>query len=146
VIEGPPLWLPPEDIDQVVLGYSETIGQAEWTQDWQCTPAGPYKIAAVEHATLGMLLSDTAVTAEALDTTETGVDINAGAGPDWVYEADFDVLIGGERMTVTAVAAMAGTFPARTTTLTVTRSVNGIVKSHATGAAVSFFHRAHIGL
>jgi hypothetical protein len=93
-----------------------------------------------------MLLSDSAVTAEALDTTETGVDINAGAGPDWVYEADFDIVFGGEKVTVTAVSAMAGTFPNRTCTLTVTRSVNGIVKSHATGAPVSFFHRAHIGL
>jgi hypothetical protein len=146
VIEGPPLWLPPEDIDQVVLGYSETIGQAEWTQDWQCTPAGPYKISAVENATLGMLLSDTATVSESLTTTETDVSINCGAGPEWVHEADFDILVGGERMTVTAVGAAVGTFPARAQALTVTRSVDGIVKAHAFGAAVSFFHRAHIGL
>jgi hypothetical protein len=74
------------------------------------------------------------------------VDISAGAGPDWSHEADFPIEIGGEVMTVTAVAAMAGTFPARTTTLTVTRSVNGIVKSHASGAPVEFHRRAHIGL
>jgi hypothetical protein len=145
VIEGPPLWLPPEDIDQVVLGYSETIGMAEWTQDWQCTPAGPYKIATVENVTLGMLLSDTAI-CDTLTSTTTTVFVIFGAGGDWVHEADYDIVIGGERMTVTAVGTISGTFPNRQANLTVVRSVNSIVKSHSINSPVKFFHKPHIGL
>jgi hypothetical protein len=39
-------------------------------------------------------------------------------------------------MTVTAVAAAAGSYPSRTQALTVTRSVNGAVLAHAAGVAV----------
>jgi hypothetical protein len=145
-IDGLPAWVPPDLVQQHALGFAETLGSFGWDITVNGAPCSPYHIAEVEHADYGMLLSDSAVTAEALDTTETGVDINAGAGPDWVYEADFDVMIGGERMTVTAVAAMAGTFPNRTTTLTVTRSVNSIAKAHATGAGVEFFHKSFVGL
>jgi hypothetical protein len=145
-IDNLPAWLPPDLVQQHTLGFVETLTQFGWDITVAGAPASPYRIGEVEHADLGMLLSDSAVTAEALDSTETGVDINAGAGPDWVHEADFDVIIGGERMTVTAVSAMAGTFPTRTCTLTVTRSVDGIVKSHATAAPITFLFPSFIGL
>jgi hypothetical protein len=146
VIQNTPLWISAEDVYQLMLGLTESIHTDEWLIDAHTTPALPFAVPTVEDDEGYQILgSDSAVTAEALDTTETGVDINCGAGPDWVYETDFDIVIGGERMTVTAVAAMAGTFPNRTTTLTVTRSVNGIVKSHATAAAVEFFRKAYVG-
>jgi hypothetical protein len=146
VIRNTPLWISAEDVSQLVLGLTESIHTDEWLIDAHTTPALPFAVPTVaDDEGYQILGSDAAVTAEALDTTETGVDINCGAGPDWVHETDFDIVIGGERMTVTAVAAMAGTFPARTTTLTVTRSVNGIVKSHATAAAITFHRRAYVG-
>jgi hypothetical protein len=132
--------------DLFIEGYGEFMDPVTWNVELNCAPAEPYNIAEVEHATLSILGSDSATTAEALDTTETGVDITCGAGPDWTHETDFDIFVGGERMTVTAVAAMAATFPTRTTTLTVTRSVNGVVKSHSSGAAITFHRPAHIGL
>lgn len=135
-----------DTVELVVVGYTETADSARRVITFNCVPADPYRIAEVEHATRGVLQSGSATTAEALDTTETGVDITAGAGPDWTHEDDFDITIGGERMTVTAVGAMAGTFPSRTCTLTVTRSVNGVVKSHATAATVAFFNPSYIGL
>ncbi|HEX6682426.1 MAG TPA: hypothetical protein VF062_06500 [Candidatus Limnocylindrales bacterium] len=136
----------PEDLTQLALGFSEEIRMQRRTIALNTVPEAPYHVAEVAHAEYGIIQSDSAVTAEALDTTETGINITCGAGPDWDHEANFDVIIGGERMTVTAVAAMAGTFPNRTTTLTVIRSVNGIVKSHATGARVETFHKSSIGL
>jgi hypothetical protein len=135
-----------DTVHLLVRGWAETIGSHTRKVTFLCVPESPLHVGEVEHVNYGMLLSTSAVTAEALDTTETGVNINAGAGPDWVYEEDFGILIGGERMPVTAVAAMAGTFPNRTTTLTVTRSVNGIVKSHANGAPITFLHPSYIGL
>jgi hypothetical protein len=146
LVQNTPLWISAEDVYQLVLGLTESIHTGEWLIDAHTTPALPFAVPVVEDDEGYQILgSDAAVTAEASDATETGVDINCGAGPDWTYEADFDVIIGGERMTVTAVAAMAGAFPARTTTLTVTRSVNGIVKSHATAAAIAFYRKAYVG-
>lgn len=146
VISNPPVWLPPEDVDQVVLGYTESISVDEWLVDLHTTATGPYHVATVEGGALAIVGSDSATLAEDLDTTETGVDITCGAGPDWVYEVDYDIMVGGERMTVTPVGAASGTFPARTQTLTVTRSVNGIVKAHSTGAAVAMYPRVFMGL
>lgn len=80
----------------------------------------------------GWLVPTTCVTDEALDTTETGVDILSV--PLWETDSGnypVDIAIGGERMTVTACS---GAGPGQT--LTVTRSVNGVVKSHSTAAPV----------
>lgn len=153
-IENPPAWLPQQDIEQIVLGVTETISTERWLIDLHTTAAAPFTVPEVEHAVVGIAQSDSATLDEALDTTETGVDIDCGAGPDWVHEADFDIVIrpanapslSGERMTVTAVGAMSGTFPSRKVTLTVTRSVNGIVTTHASGSLVEFATKAHIGL
>ena len=83
------------------------------------------------------------VTNEALDTTETGVDVtNGDPGHYFTHvDGDFDIVIGGERMTVTAVS---GTGTSQT--LTVARSVNGVTKTHAAGADVELFIPARYGL
>jgi hypothetical protein len=55
----------------------------------------------------------------------------------WTHaDGDYLVVIGGEHMLVTAVGAVGGTLGAYTQTLTVTRSVNGVVKTHAIGEEV----------
>lgn len=130
-ITGLPAWLPPEDIDVLAVGMAEFLAQFYWQMSANCTPASPYDVAA--YGVTGRYGPHSTVTAEALDATETGVDINTPVGPLWSTTASgYDVLIGGERMTVTAVGSPSGTGQ----TLTVVRSVNGVVKSHATGAAV----------
>lgn len=146
-VDNPPVWLPPDQITQLAQGFAETLSQFEWDVSTNNSPESPYHIAEVEHPLYSTLGSDSATLDEPLDTTETGVDIDAGAGPEWVHEGtDYDVLVGGERMTVTAVGAATGTFPARKQTLTVVRSVNGVVKTHPAGARVEFFHKSYIGL
>jgi hypothetical protein len=136
-VANPPSQLPPETISQIVQGYSEELGNYEQTITFNCSPASPYEVAVYDvqgrYESYGTTLN------EALDSTETGVDITTPVGPLWSTAASgFDVMIGGERMTVSAVGAAAGTVQ----TLTVTRSVNGIVKSHATGAEVRMFEPA----
>lgn len=136
-----------EDQDLMVLGITEPVRTEQWLLDLHVAPAAPFTVAVLEDGTVGILQSDSATLDEALDTTETAVDIDAGAGPDWVHDGvDYDITIGGERMTVTAVGAMSGTFPARKATLTVTRSVNGITKTHSAGAKVEWATKAYIGL
>lgn len=53
----------------------------------------------------------------------------------------FDFLVGGERLTATAASVGGGN-----TTLTVTRSVNGVVKAHSAGAAVTLAEPFRLGL
>lgn len=132
-IEHLPEWLPPEDIDVLAVGMAEFLAQFDWVISANCTPASPYSVAAWDvHGRYG---PHSTVTTEALDSTETEVDISTPVGPLWSTSASgYDVIIGGERMTVTAVSAPTGT----TQTLTVVRSVNGVVKGHPAGERVEF--------
>lgn len=130
-----PSFLPPEDVTQIVQGYTETLGNKEHEITFNCSPESPYQVGVYGTA---LYAAEDTVTNEALDTTETGVDITTPTGPLWDTAASgFDIMIGGERMTVTAVGAATGTAQ----TLTVTRSVNGVVKSHATGLPVAFVNK-----
>lgn len=132
-----PSWQPPDPAGLMVQGTTEYVGDGkDWALSFNCVPSGPYATGVYDTARYD---SDFTTTAEALDTTETGVDITVTAGmAGWVTTASnpaefpFGITIGGEDMTVTASTSTgAGTY-----TLTVTRSANGVVKSHATGAPV----------
>lgn len=144
-LEHLPATLTPDLARLLVQGWSERIGTHRRLITFNCTPYAVLDIAEVEHETLQFVGSASATLNLDRTDTVTTMQIIANGYP-WIYEADFDILVGGERMTVTAVAAGTGTFPNRVQNLTVTRSVNGIVKSHLAGTPVGFFHRAYIGL
>ncbi len=129
-ITNPPTFLTFDDIEQHAQGFAETIESHRRTIDIDATPAKPYNVGELDSATLGRLDNDACTLNEALDTTETGVDVVSVNTP-WGSQFNYDIMIGGERMTVTARSG-AGL----TQTLTVTRSVNGVVKSHSSGAVV----------
>lgn len=136
-VANPPDEMPPETISQLVQGYSEELGNYEHTMTVNCSPESPYQVAVYD--VQGRYEPQDTVTNEPLDTTETGVDVVTPTGPLWSTAASgFDVMIGGERMTVSAVGSAVGTAQ----TLTVVRSVNGVVKSHASGAPVAMFQPA----
>jgi hypothetical protein len=150
VITGMPSHLPPDNVQQIAQGFTEYLANFERAITVNCTPAsvwsvGVYASTAVSGAGQSKYSSDGTVTTEALDTTETGIDISTPSGPVWTNTAaefPFDVMIGGERITV---AGITGTGPAQVMT-PVTRSVNGVVKSHASGVAVALFAPAVYGL
>ena len=131
-VTHPPKRQGPDTVSQRVEGYTETPAAKMWTVTFNTSPARPYDV--------GVLDTDRVTTAgctttEALDTTETGVDVTS-PGARWSATAvPYDIVIGGERMTVTAVS---GATAAQT--LTVTRSVNGVVTTHTSGAAVDLCH------
>lgn len=145
-----PAWLSYDDIVQHAQGFTETVEDSHWTIGVNATPALPYEVLQLETGTGNRARIPPArgatTTNEALDTTETGVDI-ISATVRWIDSATyaaqfpFDVMIGGERMTVTAI-----TGTTLTQVMTVTRSVNGVVKSHSTGAEVQLFHPPVIAL
>lgn len=121
-----------------VVGIKEVIGTHQRTVEFTCLPDRQYNAGEYDASRYD---SGSTTLAEDLDTTETGVDVTTSdAGDVWSTTAvPYDVLIGGERMTVTACTAAAGSGP-YTQTFTVTRSVTvggiGITKTHSTGAEV----------
>jgi hypothetical protein len=133
-VTGLPAWLPPDDVSAGVQGLTETLGAFEHTITVSCVPESPYHVGVYDSTESRYSENDDAVLSGGLDTVYTFPSV-ASAGPLFSHsDGDFDIIVGGERMTVTAV---------NTTTspqsLTVTRSVNGVVKSHLSGAPVTLF-------
>jgi hypothetical protein len=142
-----PAELTPDTAGLIAIGWNETVAPDRRKITFNCIPEAALHIAEVEHQDYAIVGALFTTTNEALDTTETGVTVFLGGDGPWVHEVDFDITIGGERMTVTAAGAAAGTFPSQTQTLTVVRSVNGVVKAHPNGSdVVQLFNRAYIGL
>lgn len=132
-----PAWLPPFPVDGLVTGITTAVRPLDITIELACSPAAPYSTGTYDGT--ARYSGDGTTTREDLDTTETGVDVLLPATlTGWGHDdGDYDVLIGGERMTVTAVGSVTVVSGERRQTLTVTRSVNGVVKTHTTGAAVT---------
>lgn len=113
-----------DQVRQIARGYSEVFNTAKMHKvSFNTAPASSYDIVILDDTTYGRIDSATTTLNEDLTTTETGVDtVTSGAGGSWSSTAvPYDVIVAGERWTVTAVSGA---------TLTVTRSVNGVVKTH----------------
>lgn len=143
VITDPPPWLPPSSVDVIVTGVRITVTPMNILLQWSCVPAGPYQAAywlsGHRWSGDGTVLADEALAAD----TELSVTTPAGV---WWTSADgpYDIVIGGERMTVTA--AEAGPFTESSNqALTVIRSVNGVVRTHAASAGVALAEPSFYG-
>ena len=139
-IINPPNWLPPGPIDLLVEGYTETIAHPNgWDVVLNCSPAGPWSVAVADDVVLGRAAdSGVSTLASGIDATTTSLSIATASGPLWnTADEPYDIEIGGEVMTVTALTGSASPQSA-----TVTRSVNGVVKSHSSGASVSLAQSA----
>jgi len=136
-ISDAPSQVPAGDISQIAQSYTETIDQFEHIISFNGAPESPYHIAVVDDATLGRADTDGSSLTAAVDSTAVSLSVATTAGPVWVDSAayasefPFDVMIGGEVMTVTAITGTASP-----QTFTVTRSVNGVVKAQTTGTDI----------
>jgi len=142
-----PAWLPPEDVHLIVMGYSETIDQFTWGITYNCLPQSPYQVATyASGAGLGLRFdAENSTLASSATTTATSLSIASAAGTQlWTTTAGefpFDIKIAGERITVTNITGASSP-----QTFTVTRSVNGIVKSHASGEKVALWFTPRFAL
>ncbi|MGP4083153.1 hypothetical protein [Streptomyces sp. KR55] len=110
-VSGLPAWLPPDQIDLLVQGYTEVIKQYEWDLTYNCTPGAPWSSV----AQVGTARADTAGSelASAMTSSATTAFVLTTSGPEWVDSTDsasdfpFDVRVAGERMTVTACTGYA---------------------------------------
>jgi hypothetical protein len=130
---------PTPELRQLLDGYQETISAVRWRVLANVTPEGPWAAGVLDtdgtpDTDMRALDTDGSELSAGINTVATSLSVAITDGPLWTTVAanyPLDIGIGGEQMTVTAVSG--GASPQ---TFTVTRSVNGVVKSHSAGADV----------
>jgi hypothetical protein len=109
-----PSWLPPDAIDNLVLGYTENIAQLSWRMSFACQPYGPWRTGVLDDYSLGRLDTDGASLASSALSTDTTLSVATTSGPLWTTdsaEAPFNVRIAGEVIRVDAVGSIINTNP-----------------------------------
>ncbi|MFG2276977.1 hypothetical protein ACGFNY_45380 [Streptomyces chartreusis] len=98
----------PDDVDVLVVGYTEEAGPDAWTITFNCVPGEPWTAGVVGSTRYGRADTAGCQLAEGLTTSETDVDVFTTAIAQWIdsptyaSEFPFDVRTGGEVMRVTA--------------------------------------------
>jgi hypothetical protein len=137
-----PAWLPPGDVSAGVQGLSETLSTFTHEITVNGTPESPWHVGVYDEGGSRYSANNARLSAAA-DATQASISVVSADADTSVWshaDGDFDILVGGERMTVTAV----GAGPPQA--LTVTRSVNGVVKPQAAGTAVELFNPVYYAL
>jgi hypothetical protein len=141
---------PPADVgvdapDTIIGGYIEQFDQTSWAVDLFLDDGTIYRQAqygaalVLDPATAARYdcKGSTLATALASATGAGTVDVAITDTCAWAHDTgDYDIMIDAEAITVTAVGAVTGTYPARTQTLTVVRAANGVQAAHAVGAEI----------
>jgi hypothetical protein len=140
-ITDPPTGLPPDDIDVICQGYTEQMTTYGRSITWNTTSGGAWKTG-VWNASGSRWDTSGSTLSSGVDSSATTWTVETSTGPTWsVASVPYEIDAGGERVTVTGVSG--ATSPQ---TLTVTRSVNGIVKSHLAGTNISLWETSHYSI
>ena len=134
-----PAWWPPDGVSQLVQAVAESLNAFVFVMTWTGIPASPYQLAVADDADYGRADSPDSTLHANITSSATSMGITAGtSGELWSTsggDAPFDVVVAGERITVTAVSGSSSP-----QTATITRSVNGVVKAQTAGAAITLFY------
>lgn len=98
----------PDDVDVLVVGYTEEAGPDAWLITFNCVPGEPWTAGVVGS---GHVDTDGSELASAVDTDDTLLSV---AGPLWTpdpTDTPVDVRVGGEVMTVTTVGRVLNSNP-----------------------------------
>lgn len=129
--------LEPDQVSLEVIGWTVTVGTTSRVVSLTCARdtlfnPGIWDDSGSRYDVRGSTVGGTAPTTTATAWTFTA----ATTDDEWSTTSEpYDLVVAGERITVTTMNAATGTGP-YTQTATVTRHVNGIVKAHATGEPV----------
>jgi hypothetical protein len=136
----------PEPIDLLVVGFVETIGRSgRWDITYQVEPYDVWTIGVYDQADFRWDAATSTLAAGAL-IAATSFSLTCTDRNDvWSTSTPYDLMVAGERVTVTAMTAAAGTGP-YTQTATVTRAVNGVSKAQLSGSEVHVFDYKRWGL
>jgi hypothetical protein len=140
-----PAGLPPDTLELIAEGGTDTIDPFEWVTTINASDGSQWLIEILDGDR--RLDCGACVTSGTMTTTAPSMAVAISDTCTWTHSrGDFGVLVAGERMTVTNVSAPVGSGSSWTQTLTVTRSINGVVKAHAAGEAVHVADPITLGL
>lgn len=97
---------PPGDVNQIVEGFTENAGGFTWDINPVTMPESPFEVAVTDNASFDRVDTDGSVLASALTSSGTTMPVLNPGGAAWTTaggDVPFDIVTGGERMTVTAV-------------------------------------------
>lgn len=140
-IANPPPWLPPDTISQITQGMKETFENYQHRMTLNCSPESPYRVSVIN---VSRIDTSGSVLAAAVTSTAATLSVSTTDGAIWTTsgaDMPFNIVIGGEVMTVTAISGAASP-----QTFTVTRSINGVVKAQAAGTAVNLADQTAVAL
>lgn len=125
----------------IVIGYTETVrpadgGKVRRTIVFTCVPDQQFQVGVYDSTSSRYDLRSSVLNA-AKDALTTSMTFKQTSDESWsTTSTPYDLMIGGERITVTSMGARSGTGP-WLQAATVVRSVNGVVKPQDTGAPVT---------
>lgn len=132
VVENPPPWLPPDDISLLVIGYTETFDQFEYSITFNCTPESPYEVGFVDGSPEWRVDTDGSQVAVTTDSSASTLQVAVTDGALWTTDSNdwpFDIRVHGMTRTVTAVS---GTSSPQTFTVT-PATIAGTAVPHLAG-------------
>lgn len=138
---------PPNDVEQLAVGYTEVMSNVQWDVTFNCIPAGPWQVA-IHGDGISRYDTEASTLHADITSTATSMTVDTTSGPRWVTSAEdagafpFDIRIGGERITVGSITGTSNpqTFGS------LTRHVNGVTKSHTAGDSVSLWRPSRYGM
>jgi len=136
-IDNPPVWTTVDQLNFIMVGESESFDQYRYTIAYDTVLQAPYQVGVLDDPALGHLESDGTTVQAGISSVATTFKGLAASGELWATTAllpadfSFDIMVAGERMTVTGIVGVANPQD-----WTVTRSVNGVVKSIPAGSAI----------
>ncbi|MFJ4847532.1 hypothetical protein [Streptomyces sp. NPDC088733] len=107
-IANPPPFIPPGTIDQLMQGYTEVLHERSWRMTLTGTPAAPWTVAVADDPDTRED-TDGSQLASSVTSTATSISVAVTSGPTWTtdhVETPFDVMVGGEVMTVAALGTV----------------------------------------
>lgn len=111
LVQNPPSWLPSDDIDQLVLGFEESITRFEHRITFNCAPASPYRVG-VLNSVLAKIDTDGSKLLEAVNSSATSLTVVPSAANTgrilWTTDSaefPFDVRMAGEVVSVTNITS-----------------------------------------
>lgn len=128
-----------------VLGWTETIGGFTRTITFICAPDRQFHTQPLDTGRLGAAATQLN---GSLTTTDTALTLKmSDVNEQWrTGNNAVPILVAGEQITLGTVGAVSGTGPWTQAVTGCTRSVNGIVKTHAAGEAVTVVGTIRLGL
>lgn len=145
-----PTWLPPDDVSLLIIGYTETLLNRQQTFDWTTRPYGPFgqlnNLTGSTTSKQRAAASNSSVNT-GFNAAATSISIKTPTGKLWGSTAKkpgnfpLDIMIGGERMTVSGIT---GTSSPQTFAISA-RGVNGFNAAHLVDEVVQVVDTFYAG-